>query len=302
MASTCFRWACRVSARKCGMTVYFSGFGVTRCRPVQHILCCHYTSQPEPKKSVESWWKQKYNVLETSYMNALKRFPFLYKVTTVFGKGTKLYYRDVKEGLRVRKLMKNGKPFQALTWKEMYSIRKMIHDARRVLPTLIIIALPIPLWFYVCLPMLYFFPRYLLTPHFYLPEQRIPFGHLNHYSRVTHYKNILDYLQLKTPSDQIHEKTYLRVLMFVCWDRGLDSTEATKEELIIWLKDWIKLSSTVSGMKKKIIIFLSRDNVCVKTLIIEPQYNFSDRHLKKSYCLNNNFITLPNHQQVQYYK
>ncbi|XP_070569844.1 LETM1 domain-containing protein 1-like [Ptychodera flava] len=319
---------------------------VSRYRlPRQCVLCSHYCNdakKAESQSGLSAWFSRQYEKYETVYMNALKRFPFLHKVTTVFVKGTKQLYRDCKEGMRIRKMVRSGTPYPELTWREMYAVRMMIRDLRTVMPTLVLLSLPIPFWFYVALPVLYLFPRHLLSHQFYQPEQRIPFAHLNHYRKAKQYDSILRYLETKMsgvhdpstadgaraitdklksgvpicPEDLIEIKQlfvgrfslrflprhqlkrmcrvftmwpYLQPANFlrkrlnvcigqlhfmdtaiqkegvetltveelqkVCYERGLDSAEADKEQLSKWLTDWIRISTEISAAENSLLLY-----------------------------------------------
>ncbi|XP_077997860.1 LETM1 domain-containing protein 1-like [Glandiceps talaboti] len=307
-----------------------------------YALYSNDAKKEKPTGKLSQWFSIQYEKYETVYLNALRRFPFLYKVTTVFVKGTKQFYRDAKEGYQVRKKIRSGTPYPDLTWQEMYAVRKLIKDGRRILPTLILLSMPIPFWFYVILPLLYLFPRYLLTPQFYQPEQRVKFSHINHYRKVQQHDILLKYLDEKSsklydpkmaedvkvlftkinsrkqpnvdnllvisdlfagrfslrflPRSQLvnlckvysmwpylQPANYLRKrlnsnigqmhymdiaiqkvgldslsledLQKICFERGLDSTEAKRDELTQWLADWIHISTHIRAAENALLLY-----------------------------------------------
>ncbi|XP_044734349.1 LETM1 domain-containing protein 1 [Chrysoperla carnea] len=122
------------------------------------------------------------------------RFPAAMRVYRVFMVGTKEFYTDLKSFLRIIKALNTSKDgFKCLKRNEIELYHKMPKDMVRVAPVLLLSA--VPLSNYLIFPLAYFFPRFLLSSHFWSIQQRSEFAIMNLSKRLAHYKPVFRCIQ-----------------------------------------------------------------------------------------------------------
>lgn len=124
------------------------------------------------------------------------KFPAAIRVYRVFKVGIQDLFTDMKEFLKIiRKINVHDKNLESLTRKELELYFRMPHEMFRVGPVLLISALPFAN--YVIFPLAYFFPRHLLSSHFWSLQQRIEFAVLDQKHKLKYYKPVFRSLQAK---------------------------------------------------------------------------------------------------------
>ena len=142
----------------------------------------------------------KYVKYLTNYDKVLeKRFPGAMRVYRVFMDGTKDFFKDVKEYLRiVMYLNTRGSHLSDLKLKEIRVYDGMPKDMMKVAPVLLISILPFAN--YVIFPLAYIFPRHLLCSHFWNIQQRSEFSVITLQSRLVHNRPVFRHLQAQLPA------------------------------------------------------------------------------------------------------
>ncbi|KOC61127.1 LETM1 domain-containing protein 1 [Habropoda laboriosa] len=113
-------------------------------------------------------------------------------VYRVFSIGTKDFIIDVKKFILILK-KQNIDGYDMLTTEEQrlsFTIRK---DLVKICPVLLISA--IPFTNYIIFPLAYYFPRQLLTSHYWTLQQRLDFMLLEHKKRLQHNKPLFRCMQ-----------------------------------------------------------------------------------------------------------
>lgn len=124
------------------------------------------------------------------------RFPAAIKVYRVFKIGIQDLFTDMKQFVRIiRKINAHAKNLECLTRKELEIYCRMPKDMVRVAPVLILSTLPFAN--YVIFPLAYFFPRNLLSSHFWSLQQRTQFAVLEQKHKLKYYKPVFRCLQAK---------------------------------------------------------------------------------------------------------
>ncbi|XP_030750081.1 LETM1 domain-containing protein 1 [Sitophilus oryzae] len=125
-----------------------------------------------------------------------KNFPTTMKTYKVFMEGIKDFITEMREYFKiVRMLNSSAGSYTKLLRREIELYYQMPKDMFKVAPTLIFSTLPFA--FYVLLPLIYAFPKQLLTPHFWTLEQRAKFKTEYLHDRLVHNKPVFRHLQLQ---------------------------------------------------------------------------------------------------------
>ncbi|OQR71038.1 LETM1 domain-containing protein 1-like [Tropilaelaps mercedesae] len=122
-----------------------------------------------------------------------KHTPTVFEVYNSLGTGTKLLYKDIQEYLSVSKDLKSGKPVSNLTRKQLEVYYKVPKDMIQVAPTLFICAMPLTNYF--IFPLLYAYPKELLSSQFWTERQWRYFELEKHIKRVQYYDSVLYQLE-----------------------------------------------------------------------------------------------------------
>lgn len=186
-------------------------------------------SRKNVRKNVEGYLFPRFFDYVSNYDKVLeKNFPQAMQVYRIFMMGVKDFFRDMKSYLKCSKIVNNTtKGLSALTRKEIELYYQMPKDMMRVAPVLLISALPFAN--YVIFPLAFYFPRKLLTSHFWSLEQKVNFQQLTIKERISHNRRIFRFLQAKR--DQIKEKPHYLELKQVLAHLG-SGTHPTPQEII----------------------------------------------------------------------
>ncbi|KAL1123757.1 hypothetical protein AAG570_001530 [Ranatra chinensis] len=116
------------------------------------------------------------------------------RIYRIFKVGIKDFYLDVKEYAKIiRKINAHERGLEILTRHELEIYHRLPKDMYRVAPVLLVSAIPFAN--YVAFPLAYYFPRYLLSSHFWSLQQRIQFAVLDQKMKLKHYKPVFRCLQ-----------------------------------------------------------------------------------------------------------
>ncbi|XP_066596062.1 LETM1 domain-containing protein 1 [Prorops nasuta] len=148
--------------------------------------------------NIKKYWHTKIFSYLEKYENALeKKFPKTMKLYRVFSIGTKEFIKDFyKYTTLVRKYTKNGPG--SLSLEEMNLIYQMPKDIARMTPVLIISA--IPFTNYIILPLAFYYPRLLLSSHYWTFEQKLEFMLLDQKRRLKHNRPLFRCVQAELDS------------------------------------------------------------------------------------------------------
>ncbi|CAN8027124.1 unnamed protein product [Ixodes persulcatus] len=263
----------------------------------------------------------KLKFLLEGYDMILKKFPVAYRLHQVFLIGTRDLYQDIREYMRISQELRYGKSVRELSRRELELYFQIPRDIIKVAPVLFVIALPATNFF--MFPLIYLFPKQLLTWHFWSLEQRVDFS-------VSNYLPVFRYMQAIVPEgeegqkllrifhklgsgthptveDILDAKQYfmdkplalsklsrkhlvilirvsnrslfrfgsgsglvalclvpvrfwfrvahiISLRLLACFLRGLNPMGLSKKDLIAWLQDWIKISSSIDSQSMSLLL------------------------------------------------
>ncbi|XP_054275647.1 LETM1 domain-containing protein 1 [Macrosteles quadrilineatus] len=170
-----------------------------------HRRCVHNEASKEREKQIRNYVLSRYMQYVQQYADVLeKRFPTAIRVYRVFTIGVKDFYGDLKVFLALfHKVNLTSKGLEALTRRELEIYHKMPKDMVRIAPVLLLSALPFAN--YVIFPLAYYFPRHLLTSHFWSLQQRHEFALIDHRNRLHHFKGVFRALQWQMENLKDHK-------------------------------------------------------------------------------------------------
>ncbi|KAL3974847.1 hypothetical protein ACER0C_023473 [Sarotherodon galilaeus] len=176
-------------------------------------LCRHYSSS-EVRRGFARYVASKLQWANTKYEDFLKkRFPRFFLLYHTFVEGFKLLFRDAKDIRRIKaKMWSDGVKFQDLPYRDMEKLRQFRRDLIKAIP-LVIISIP-PFANYLVFVLMYFFPRQLLIPHFWTPNQQLEFRRVYHSLRAQHHWPVLKGLEYT--SQQVKNGHLQRQLKDLC--------------------------------------------------------------------------------------
>uniref|UniRef100_A0A1B6K9D4 Letm1 RBD domain-containing protein n=1 Tax=Graphocephala atropunctata TaxID=36148 RepID=A0A1B6K9D4_9HEMI len=155
----------------------------------------HNESSKEREKQIRQYVLSRYMQYVQGYAAVLEqKFPTAMRVYRVFTIGIKDFYSDLKVFLALfHKVNLTSKGLETLTRKELEIYHQLPRDMVKILPVLLLSALPFAN--YVIFPLAYMFPRNLLTSHFWSLQQRREFAMVEHKKRLRHFKAVFRSLQ-----------------------------------------------------------------------------------------------------------
>ncbi|XP_077559856.1 LETM1 domain-containing protein 1 [Haemaphysalis longicornis] len=142
----------------------------------------------------------KFEFFLEGYDKILKKFPVAYRLHQVFLVGTRDLYQDIRSYMKISQDLKGGKSVRELSRKELELYYQIPRDVLKVAPLLVVLSLPGTNFF--MFPLIYFFPRQLLTWQFWSLEQRIDFSVEAQRRKVTHFRSVFRHLQKKVPKGE----------------------------------------------------------------------------------------------------
>jgi len=180
------------------------------------LICRHFCDKKpfddnyvKPLSGVKRFISRQFFRFIESYERVLEeRFPKTFKIYRVFTIGAKDFYGDVVQYLQISKQLFDGRRVHELTYNELMVYMRTPKDMARVGPVLLVSALPFAN--YVVFPLAYWFPKQLLSSHFWTLEQRQTFQTMHHKKRLYHFRPVFRCIQSRLPfvtsEDNLREK------------------------------------------------------------------------------------------------
>lgn len=152
--------------------------------------------------NLKNYWLSRYvNYIKIYEETLSKKFPKAFGLYRMYLNGMQNYFLDLKMYIAI--LKKQGLyGLDSLTRKEIQLAHSIHKDIIKVSPVILISI--IPFTNYAIIPLAYFFPRQMLTHHFWTPEQKIDFN-LYYYAKRLKYSRPLFYC-MKIKTNQINDK------------------------------------------------------------------------------------------------
>lgn len=216
--------------------------------------CCLRERSAEVEKDVEKkgvqhlkkyWFNRYVNYIKNYELVLEKNFPRTMRVYRVFSVGTKEFYYDLKKyvGLTKKKAMLGIDSFTREELQLTYTVRR---DLIKISPVLLISA--IPFTNYIIYPLAYYFPRYLLTAHYWTLQQRLEFMLLDHKKRLKHNRPLFRCMQaeLHTIEDQLLKTKWNSVI--ACLGSG---THPYTKDILACSKLFMEKPYALQNLKRK---------------------------------------------------
>lgn len=149
--------------------------------------------------NIKEYWFNKYINYIKNYDKVLeKRFPKTMHVYRIFSIGTKDFIQDTKKFIQIK-----TKNIDTLTADELQLSYTVHKDIVKLFPLLLISALPFTN--YIIFPLAYYFPRYLLTSHYWTLQQKLEFMLLDHKKRLKHNRPLFRCMQAELHNIKDHK-------------------------------------------------------------------------------------------------
>ncbi|KAL7733296.1 hypothetical protein ACLKA6_004793 [Drosophila palustris] len=134
-----------------------------------------------------------------------KNFPKAMQLYRVFFDGVKDFFADMKRFLKVARIANESpRGIRALNRQELELYMQMPRDMMKVAPALI--GCSLPMVGYAFFPLVFWYPRIFLTPHFWTEQQRSEFKNFYMKRRLQCNKSVFRCLQAKLKSLKGHHK------------------------------------------------------------------------------------------------
>ncbi|XP_025833045.1 LETM1 domain-containing protein 1 isoform X2 [Agrilus planipennis] len=133
-----------------------------------------------------------------------KQLPGAMKIYRIFMEGIKHFFRDFKEFIKIyREVNFSTRDIRTLELNQLELYDQMPRDMLKIAPVLLISALPLAN--YVIFPLAFYFPRQLLTHHFWDLKQKSEFRIYFLRKRLLHNRPIFRHLQTQLPNLRSHD-------------------------------------------------------------------------------------------------
>lgn len=158
----------------------------------------------EEAKRIRFYFLRRYlQYIKSSNKIIEQRFPTAIRTYRVFKDGLKEFYSDLKQFVRIVRLLNTpGNSLKNLTRKEIELYYQMPKDMIKVAPILILSALPLTNYF--VFPLIYLFPRQLLTSHFWNLQQKSEFNVIILKERLMYNRPVFRHVQAQLDSLEGH--------------------------------------------------------------------------------------------------
>ncbi|KAK7884920.1 hypothetical protein WMY93_028043 [Mugilogobius chulae] len=144
-------------------------------------------STTKVRRGIGRYISSKLQYANAKYEGFLKRrFPRFYLLHHTFIEGVKLLLRDANEVRRIKSRLHSERlQYKDLPYREMEKLRQFRRDLIKAIP-LVLVSIP-PFANYLVFVLMYFFPRQVLIPHFWTPQQQVTFRGVYHSLRSQHF-------------------------------------------------------------------------------------------------------------------
>lgn len=148
--------------------------------------------------NLKQYWFSRYINYIKNYERTLEqKFPRTMQVYRVFSIGSRDVYTDLKRFVTaIKKQGLNG--VDSLTREELQLMYTMPRDLRKLSPLFLLSA--VPFTNYIIFPLALYFPRYLLTSHYWTLQQKLDFMLSDHKARLKHNKPLFRCMQAELKS------------------------------------------------------------------------------------------------------
>ncbi|XP_015591310.1 LETM1 domain-containing protein 1 [Cephus cinctus] len=192
------------------------------------------------------YWFSRYLDYIKNYEKTLeKNFPKTMHVYRVFSVGTKDFYVELKKFLLIKKKL-NIDGEHSLSRQELEINQTMPRDLLKISPVLLISA--IPFTNYIIFPLAYFFPRHLLTYHYWSLQQRLDFLLIEHKKRLKHNKPLFRCMQAQVHQIKNRELKRKWRDIIACLGSG---THPTTSNIIACIELFTAPPYSLSSLKRK---------------------------------------------------
>uniref|UniRef100_A0A8C6UCC3 LETM1 domain containing 1 n=1 Tax=Neogobius melanostomus TaxID=47308 RepID=A0A8C6UCC3_9GOBI len=195
------------------------------------LLLCRQYSSSKVSRGIGRYVSSKLQYVHVKYEGFLKRrFPRFYLLYHTFVEGFKLLIRDANEARKIKmKLYNEQLQYKDLPYREMETLRQFRRNMAKAIP-LVLIAIP-PFANYLVILLMYFFPRQVLIPHFWTPQQQVAFRGVYHSRRAQYFTPVLK--GLEQANHKVKDAPLQRRLKDLCVKVQNGSTPKVSEVLAV---------------------------------------------------------------------
>ncbi|XP_059160933.1 LETM1 domain-containing protein 1-like [Physella acuta] len=133
------------------------------------------------------------NFITNSSDQLEKRIPSVFQVYRTFKTGVSGFVSDTKSYYKISTRLWSGESLENFSRKDLELYRQFSTDLPVVGLIFVIVFAPGGAAIF---PLAYVFPRYLLSQHFWTPQQKVEFRTLAIRKQLKHYDGVLDYMHL----------------------------------------------------------------------------------------------------------
>jgi len=207
------------------------------------------SDKPNKMVNLKKYWFNKYMNCMKSYERILEqRFPRTMQKYHVLSVGTKDIYMDIK---RMPSLIKkqglNGT--DSLTREELQFMYTLPKDLRKFLPLFFLSAIPFAN--YIIFPLIFYFPRHLLTSHYWTLQQKLEFMLFDVKRKLKHNKPLFKCMQaeLETIKDETLKIKWQNAM--ACLDNG---THPSVKDIIACCELFSGIPYSLNVLKRKHLV------------------------------------------------
>ncbi|XP_077268355.1 LETM1 domain-containing protein 1 isoform X1 [Temnothorax americanus] len=199
--------------------------------------------------NLKRYWFDRYMNYIKNYERTLEqKFPRTMQVYRVFSVGSRDVYTDLKRFvIAIKKQGSNG--VDSLTREELQLMHTMPRDLRKLSPLFLLSA--VPFTNYIIFPLALYFPRYLLTSHYWTLQQKLEFMLSEHKARLRHNRPLLRCMQAELKSIKTIKDQTLRIKWrdaVACLGSG---THPTTENIVACSKLFSGPPYSLGNLKRK---------------------------------------------------
>ncbi|KYN12519.1 PREDICTED: LETM1 domain-containing protein 1 [Trachymyrmex cornetzi] len=204
------------------------------------------TEKSRKVANLKWYWFGRYINYIKNYEHTLERkFPRTMQMYRVFSVGTRDVYTNLKSFVTaIKKQGSNG--VDSLTREQLQLMHTMPRDLRKLLPLFLLSAAPFTN--YIIFPLALYFPRYLLTSHYWTLQQKLEFMLSDHKARLKHNRPLFRCMQaeLKSIKDETLRIKWRDVI--ACLGSG---THPTTKNIIACSKLFSGPPYSLNNLKRK---------------------------------------------------
>lgn len=207
--------------------------------------------KPGKVANLKQYWFGRYINYIKNYERTLEqKFPRTMQVYRVFSVGSRDVYTDLKRFVTaIKKQSSNG--VDNLTREELQLMHMMPRDLRKLSPLFLLTA--VPFTNYIIFPLALYFPRFLLTSHFWTLQQKLEFMLSEHKARLRHNRPLFRCMQaeLKSIDDEVLRIKWRDAI--ACLGSG---THPTTKNIIACSKLFSGLPYSLNSLKRRHLVSL----------------------------------------------